>query len=502
MGFIPLTNATSVGRSGSTVGWSGTGIPYTSGTYVPGDKSAYLRLQLQPTAPLSLLPATLNLSVTWNFAPLDTGTFLISDYAALGNASGPMGPNAAHGDPIGGTQAFGLDVPSGFTVADLNAGSIYLYLGLSTNPSTPITGTVTVSPRRGYTTVSPASQHPSLSSSDPYTIDVASSSPYVMLSITASSSALGDPFSQWTGTASLNNGQGATDSGALLQTVPASTPPPPSSRTASSTRKLRVNLSGGVASLALTATESASLNATTSTDCSLTISSSVTASIVTPDGTTATISIISIGYPDPPRPWPGGGVLAGRTRGSLGAGDELVRYLDDKVTVYAQFSQPSTGAAYDPSDVPQYRVYEENADIPILTGTLAAIDDANTVGWYGARFDASAANGFEVGKTYSVRGSGTVDFSPLAGGLCGGTFVLHSRPADGATFARAVWSGDDPGDSAGRAAGLAGMLRQVWSYCVNRNQLEPGTQTLYRDDSSAAMMQGMSDQAAERGRMI
>lgn len=181
----------------------------------------------------------------------------------------------------------------------------------------------------------------------------------------------------------------------------------------------------------------------------------------------------------------------------------MTRYLNDAVTVTAQFTQASTGAALDPTGTPNYRVYEDNSDTPVLTGDLARMDDANTVGWYTAQFTASAANGFEVGKTYFVRTTATVDSIAQAGITNGGVFVIRENTTASAV-ASAVWAYADPGDAAGRATNLGGMLRQIWSYCFNRNRIAGSLQTIYRDDSATVMLQGAqstSDTAADRGKM-
>lgn len=111
----------------------------------------------------------------------------------------------------------------------------------------------------------------------------------------------------------------------------------------------------------------------------------------------------------------GGGPFKSIFTGPLGEDlPEMTRYLDDVVPVTLQASN-SMGAATDATGSPTYRVYEQLTDTPILTGTMAKVDDANTSGWYGAEFTASSANGFEVGKTYVVRAAATVAAVDQAG---------------------------------------------------------------------------------------
>src|SRR5688572_6250602 len=82
--------------------------------------------------------------------------------------------------------------------------------------------------------------------------------------------------------------------------------------------------------------------------------------------------------------------------------------IDDLVTFVANTHTPSTGAATDADAVPSYRVYEDETGTAILTGNMAKLDDANTVGFYSEQITLSAANGFEKGKSYSIYISATV----------------------------------------------------------------------------------------------
>ena len=77
--------------------------------------------------------------------------------------------------------------------------------------------------------------------------------------------------------------------------------------------------------------------------------------------------------------------------------------IDDTCTLYCNAHTPSTGAAVDADAVPGYRIYEDETGTPILTGSYALLDDANTVGFYSEQITLSALNGFEAGKSYSVR---------------------------------------------------------------------------------------------------
>ena len=63
---------------------------------------------------------------------------------------------------------------------------------------------------------------------------------------------------------------------------------------------------------------------------------------------------------------------------------------------------PDTGVLTDADALPAYRLYEELTAVPILTGTMSKLDDAGTTGFYVEQIDCTVANGFEVGKGYTI----------------------------------------------------------------------------------------------------
>lgn len=83
--------------------------------------------------------------------------------------------------------------------------------------------------------------------------------------------------------------------------------------------------------------------------------------------------------------------------------------IDDLLTFAANTHNAATGAATDGDGVPTYRIYEDETGTAILTGSMAKLDDANTTGFYSEQITLSAANGFEVGKSYTVYISATVN---------------------------------------------------------------------------------------------
>lgn len=70
---------------------------------------------------------------------------------------------------------------------------------------------------------------------------------------------------------------------------------------------------------------------------------------------------------------------------------------------------PDTGVLTDADAVPAYRIYEDETATAILNGSMAKLDDANTTGFYTELIACTTANGFELGKTYSVYITATVD---------------------------------------------------------------------------------------------
>jgi hypothetical protein len=87
--------------------------------------------------------------------------------------------------------------------------------------------------------------------------------------------------------------------------------------------------------------------------------------------------------------------------------------IDDLLTFVVNTQVFATGVATDADSVPTYRVYEDETTTPILTGSMALLDSANTAGFYSEQITLSAANGFEKGKCYSIYIAATV--SSVAG---------------------------------------------------------------------------------------
>jgi len=130
---------------------------------------------------------------------------------------------------------------------------------------------------------------------------------------------------------------------------------------------------------------------------------------------------------------------------------------------------PDTGVLTDADAAPAYRVYEEETDPPILTGEMAKLDDDDTTGFYTESIACTAANGFEVGKSYTVYIQATVDSD--TGGICYGFTIT----GDGTDIDNILSLLDDarsePGDTAPPANPDA-MTKLDYIYKFLRNKIE------------------------------
>jgi len=88
--------------------------------------------------------------------------------------------------------------------------------------------------------------------------------------------------------------------------------------------------------------------------------------------------------------------------------------LGDNLTFTATTHTPATGALVDADAVPAYRVYEDETGTAISNDDMAKLDDANTLGFYSELLACTTANGYEVGKSYSIY------ITAVVGGVTGG----------------------------------------------------------------------------------
>lgn len=111
---------------------------------------------------------------------------------------------------------------------------------------------------------------------------------------------------------------------------------------------------------------------------------------------------------------------------------------------------PSTAVLTDADSVPAYRIYEDETATPILTGSMAKLDDANTTGFYTKQIACTTGNGFEDGKTYTIYITATV------GGSVGGGVV-------GLAVETATWSVATRTLTSNSTAPGTGLDSQLWT---------------------------------------
>ena len=119
---------------------------------------------------------------------------------------------------------------------------------------------------------------------------------------------------------------------------------------------------------------------------------------------------------------------------------------------------PSTGAQSDADSVPTYRVYEDETGAAILNGSMALLDDANTLGFYSELIVCSSGNGFENGKSYSIYITVTVD--SVVGGISYGFKAYDQRKASVAGAVGSV-TGNVGGNVDGSVDSVTGDTKQT-----------------------------------------
>lgn len=120
--------------------------------------------------------------------------------------------------------------------------------------------------------------------------------------------------------------------------------------------------------------------------------------------------------------------------------------LGQNLTFSVCTHDPSTGILTDADAVPAYRIYEDETETPILTGTMAKLEDAETTGFYTEKIACTVANGFEAQKTYTIYISAAV--SGDTGGISYNFRVKASDAPDGSGSITWTYTltDDDTGD--------------------------------------------------------
>ena len=99
-------------------------------------------------------------------------------------------------------------------------------------------------------------------------------------------------------------------------------------------------------------------------------------------------------------------------------------YREDNLVFGICTHDPNTGVLTDADAAPTYRIYEDEVAFPVLTGSLAKLDDTNTTGFYSELIACTRQNGFDGRKTYTIYIEATVDGDK--GGMCYG-FNMAAR---------------------------------------------------------------------------
>lgn len=111
---------------------------------------------------------------------------------------------------------------------------------------------------------------------------------------------------------------------------------------------------------------------------------------------------------------------------------------------------PSTGGVGDADSTPTFSVFEEATDTPIVSGT-SFTKRTSLTGDYRGTFTASAANGFEAGKWYSIIASATVG-AVTAKKNCGSFRVAPAETTAGVPVAELTTAYDAAKTAASQAS--------------------------------------------------
>ena len=88
--------------------------------------------------------------------------------------------------------------------------------------------------------------------------------------------------------------------------------------------------------------------------------------------------------------------------------------IGKNLTFYFLAKTPATDVIADTDAAPAYRIYEEETGTPILTGNMAKLDDAGTLGFYSEQIAASVGNGFEADKSYAIHIAAAISAAAIA----------------------------------------------------------------------------------------
>jgi hypothetical protein len=76
--------------------------------------------------------------------------------------------------------------------------------------------------------------------------------------------------------------------------------------------------------------------------------------------------------------------------------------LNENLTFSITTHDPDTGVLTDADAAPTYRIYEEDTEIAILSGSMDLFDGLNTTGFYLKKIAITTANRFATRKSYTI----------------------------------------------------------------------------------------------------
>jgi len=131
--------------------------------------------------------------------------------------------------------------------------------------------------------------------------------------------------------------------------------------------------------------------------------------------------------------------------------------IDEVVTFDVVTHNPATGAVSDADSPPTFEVFEDTTDTDVGVGGNLTKRTSKT-GNYRGSFTASAANGFEAGKWYSVIASATVN--AIAAKTVAKSFMcVPAETSAGVPQVRASAIADDAVSAAALAAGAVAEIQ-------------------------------------------
>jgi hypothetical protein len=154
---------------------------------------------------------------------------------------------------------------------------------------------------------------------------------------------------------------------------------------------------------------------------------------------------------------------------------------------------PDTGVLTDADVAPSYRVYEDETVVPILTGNMALLDAVNTTGFYTEQIACTAANGFEVDKSYTIYIEATVDGD--TGGISYGLLIKADAKED-VVDALTVDVIADSVSADGSRPTIAQALLEINRFLQERSVVGTVVTVTKEDGSTEAMVFTLDDATA------